>query len=153
MVLGIARSATKKRSRERVEDDMAEMSSMSESEIRAVARTQTGRNYLILGFLPQYSRCGGMLLPLQILFDPTPSRAVHRCNISAAPPVPPRPATMDDCAAVALERIEPDGSPTRQFPPHQVRRPGLDPDASTPGSSIRTLQSSCQARSEVPVLV
>ncbi len=27
---------------------------------------------------------------------------------------------VDDCAAVSLERIEPDGSPTRHFPQHQV---------------------------------
>jgi hypothetical protein len=40
MVLGVARSVTKKRYREQVEDHMAEMSSMSESEIRAAMEGQ-----------------------------------------------------------------------------------------------------------------
>ena len=45
-----------------------------------------------------------------ILSDIIPFCAATRRNLVA-----------DDCAAVALERIEPDGSPTRQFPLHQVR--------------------------------
>jgi hypothetical protein len=52
-----------------------------------------------------------MAFPLLILSDITPSCAAthHNHNLVA-----------DDCAAVALERIEPDGSPTRPFPLHQV---------------------------------
>ncbi len=46
-----------------------------------------------------------------ILSGLTPSYAATRLNCNLA---------ADDCAAVALERIEPDGSPTRQFPLHQV---------------------------------
>ncbi len=57
-------------------------------------------------------------------------------SIRAFPPVPSRPATMDDCAAVALEHMEPDGLPMLPFPPHQVhtgpgwtRAPALLTDA------------------------
>ncbi len=46
-----------------------------------------------------------------ILSDIIPFCAATRSN---------RNLVADDCAAVALERIEPDGSPTRLFPLHQV---------------------------------
>ncbi len=46
-----------------------------------------------------------------ILSDIIPFCAATRRN---------RNRVADDCAAVALERIEPDGSPTRPFPLHQV---------------------------------
>ncbi len=52
-----------------------------------------------------------MAFPLLILSNITPSCAAARHN---------RNLVADDCAAVALERIEPDGSPTRPFPLHQV---------------------------------
>ena len=45
----------------------------------------------------------------RILSDLNPSRAAAHRNI----------ATDDCAAAVTLERIEPDGSPTRPFPPHR----------------------------------
>jgi hypothetical protein len=48
---------------------------------------------------------------LLILSDIIPFCAATRRN---------RNLVADDCAAVALERIEPDGSPTRPFPQHQV---------------------------------
>jgi hypothetical protein len=52
-----------------------------------------------------------MAFPLLILSDIIPFCAATRrnCNLVA-----------DDCAAVALEHIEPDGSPKRLFPLHQV---------------------------------
>jgi hypothetical protein len=52
-----------------------------------------------------------MAFPLLILSDLTPSCAATRSNSNLV---------ADDCTAMALERIEPDGSPTRPFPPHQV---------------------------------
>jgi hypothetical protein len=51
-----------------------------------------------------------MAFPLLILCDLTPSCAATCSNLAA-----------DYCAAMALERIEPDGSPTRPFLLHQVR--------------------------------
>ena len=96
-----------------MEAELAEISSMSESEIldvkeeQACTKQETTRK--CLDFPQQYSRCCGMSLPLLMLSDSTPSVAVPLHNIVSAPPGPPRPATMDDCAAVALERMEPDG--------------------------------------------
>jgi hypothetical protein len=50
-----------------------------------------------------------MAFPLLILSYLSPSCAATSRNLAA-----------DDCSALALERIEPDRSPTRQFPLHQV---------------------------------
>jgi hypothetical protein len=52
-----------------------------------------------------------MAFPLLILSDIIPFCAATRSN---------RNLVADDCAAVALGRIEPDGSPKRPFPLHQV---------------------------------
>jgi hypothetical protein len=57
-----------------------------------------------------------------------------------------RNLVAEDCAAVALERIEPDGSPTRPFPLHQV----------STGSSMTMLQARAlptapSSRTGVPV--
>jgi hypothetical protein len=52
-----------------------------------------------------------MAFPLLILSDIIPFCAATRSN---------RNLVADDCAAAALERIEPDGSPKRPFPLHQV---------------------------------
>jgi hypothetical protein len=57
-----------------------------------------------------------------------------------------RKLVADDCAAVALERIEPDGSPTRPFPLHQF----------STGSSLTvqqapTLPTAPSARTGIPV--
>jgi hypothetical protein len=52
-----------------------------------------------------------MAFPLLILSDIVPFCAATRSK---------RNLVADDCAAVALERIEPDGSPKRSFPLHQV---------------------------------
>ncbi len=58
------------------------------------------------------------------------SSAVPQRNIVASP-VPPLPVTMGDCAAVALERIEPDGMPLLQFPLDQICRGPSSPKGST----------------------
>ncbi len=63
---------------------------------------------------------------------------------SAAPPVPPLPVTMDYCATVAQERMEPDGTPLLQFPWTRSAEAQLDPGSSTPDCSFSTLRSSCQ---------
>jgi hypothetical protein len=74
---------------------------------------------------------------LLILSDIIPFCAATRRN---------RNLVADDCAAVALERIEPDGSPTRPFPLHQV----------STGSSLTvhqapTLPTAPSARTGIPV--
>ncbi len=78
-----------------------------------------------------------MAFPLLILSDIIPFCAATRRN---------RNLVADDCAAVALERIEPDESPKRPFPLHQV----------STGSSLTVhqapaLQTAPSARTGVPV--
>ncbi len=98
--------------RDQVEADMSEMSSMSESEIHAVMKEQASkkqedqRKFLkyrsnTRGDLEWHFRCRSYLtFPLLILSHITPSCAATCSN---------RNLIVDDCAAVALERIEPDG--------------------------------------------
>ena len=65
-----------------------------------------------------------------ILSDIIPFCAATRRNLVA-----------DDCAAVALDRIEPDGSPTRPFPQHQVSTGSyltVNRAPAFPASSFRT---------------
>jgi hypothetical protein len=118
MVFGVAGSAvvspaTKKRYRDQVEADMAEMSSMSESEMHAVIEEQARKRQedqrKLLEYRSNTQGLHGMTFPLLILSDLTPSCAATRHNLAA-----------DYSAAVALGRIEPDGSPTRPVPLHQV---------------------------------
>jgi hypothetical protein len=68
---------------------------------------------------------------LLILSDIIPFCAATRCNCNLV---------ADDCATVALERMEPDGSPKRPFPLHQV----------STGSSP-ALQTAPSARTGIPV--
>jgi hypothetical protein len=92
---------------------------------------------------------------LLILSDFIPFCAATRRNLVA-----------DDCAAVALERIEPDGSPTRPFPQHQVstgsyltvnRAPALPTAPSArngiPVKQAQGLHSSSDDDNEPPQLV
>jgi hypothetical protein len=104
--------ATKKRNHDELEAEMDEMSSMSESEARAEARAiidarecknqEDTRKFLeyhssVKGEVESQFRCG-------ILSDLAPSCAATRRNLAA------------DDSAVALERMEANGSP-----PHLVR--------------------------------
>ncbi len=78
-----------------------------------------------------------MAFPLLNLSDIIPSCAATRSN---------RNLVADDCAAVALERIEPDGWPKRPFPLNQV----------STGSSLTVHQAPAlptapSARTGVPV--
>jgi hypothetical protein len=64
----------------------------------------------------------------------------------------------DDCAAVALERIEPDGSPKRPFPLHQVSTGSALPTAPSgctgiPVKQAQGLHSSSEDDDEPPQLV
>jgi hypothetical protein len=94
---------------------------------------------------------------LLILSDIIPFCAATRRN---------RNLVADDCAAVALERIEPDGSPTRPFPLHQVstgsyltvnRAPALPTAPSArngiPVKHAQGLHSSSEDDDEPPQLV
>ncbi len=98
-----------------------------------------------------------MAFPLLIISDIIPFCAATRSN---------RNLVADDCAAVALERIEPDGSPKRPFPLHQVstgssltlhRAPALPtaPSARTgvPVKQAQGLHSSSEDDDEPPQLV
>jgi hypothetical protein len=78
-----------------------------------------------------------MAFLLLILSHITPFCAATRSNSNLV---------QDDCSAVALERIEPDGSPKRLFPLHQV----------STGSSLNVHQAPAlptapSARTGVPV--
>jgi hypothetical protein len=84
---------------------------MSKSEINAKWRSKLVNNRKFSkNSWSNAARCYGIAFPLLILSDLTPSCAATRRNLAA-----------DDCTGVALERIKPEGSPTRRFPLHQVR--------------------------------
>jgi hypothetical protein len=100
-----------------------------------------------------------MAFPFLILSDIIPFCAATRCNHN---PV------ADDCAVVALERIEPDGSPKRPFALHQVtvstgssltvhQAPALPTAPSArigvPVKQAQGLHSSCEDDDEPPQLV
>jgi hypothetical protein len=92
-----------------------------------------------------------MAFPLLIRSDIIPFCAATRCNSN---PV------ADDCAAVALERIEPDssdGSPKRPFPLHQVITGSALPTAPSrrtgvPVKHAQGLHSSSEDDDEPPQL-
>ncbi len=90
-----------------------------------------------------------MAFPLLILSDIIPFCAATRCN---------RNLVADDCATVALECIEPDGSPKRPFRLHQVSTGSALPTAPSgrtgvPVKQAQGLHSSSEDDDEPPQLV